>query len=318
MMPTTKPKPPMTSPPTGGAAAPRATRRSSTRHWSFLAGALLLALGSVIAGAAPAVAQTAGAVTDYASYPAPLPAGCPDGKASLVDVRFSNGRGGDTADLRQLDVGDGDTLTMSWQDFHGSCKTAGGGPAVDVTMAAYDAGSATFDPSIDQRLLPGWVTCGPSTSPCAPADGRYQLSITMPGIDVTCQVQAGAILGLPLEVVGPNGSYYNSVIRRDAKANMLIDATNFETPGCVSGTTTSVPATTTSALPSSTTTAPVADTTASTAGAPAAVSAESAELPFTGRSVGTQVWAGLLLALTGAGLVAYGVTVDRRRASARH
>jgi hypothetical protein len=47
------------------------------------------ALAAVLAGGGPAGAQSAQAITDYTTFPQPLPAGCPDGPAALLDVRAS-------------------------------------------------------------------------------------------------------------------------------------------------------------------------------------------------------------------------------------
>src|SRR5947207_1535075 len=95
-----------------------------------------LALG--LAATAPSAgAQTGQPVTDYATYPQALPAGCPDGTNALVDVSFDNGRGGTATDLRALDVRSGDTLTMSWAAFAPGCRTVAGDPAIAVSMPAY-------------------------------------------------------------------------------------------------------------------------------------------------------------------------------------
>jgi hypothetical protein len=61
---------------------------------------------------------------------------------------FSNGRGGENPDLRQLDVRNGDTVTMSWRDVDESCKTPAGAPAITVSLAVYAAAAATFDRSV--------------------------------------------------------------------------------------------------------------------------------------------------------------------------
>jgi hypothetical protein len=286
--------------------------------------------------AAPAAqAQGAGPVTDYAAYPEALPVGCPDGADVVTDVRFDNGRGATETDLRRLDVRNGDTLTMSWQDYAPGCRTPGGEPAIVISMAAYDAGTGTFDPTFDQRLLPGWTSCGPGMAPCRLTGGRYQLSLTVPGTEIACNIQTGAIIGLPLAVVGPHGSYYNSLIRGDQRPDMLIAATNFVTVPCpppsvaplVTVSPTIVPPSTVppTTVPPSTVPAAAgaAAAEASTPSPPttvtplpsSAVEAAAADrnLPTTGRNdTGPMVIALTLLGLGGAALAAERLAVRRR------
>ena len=111
----------------------------------LLAGLGVTAFGSVAtADPAPSV------ITDYANYPAPLPAGCHEGADALEGLSFSNGRGGHATDLRALDVRHGDTVTMSWTGFADGCTKPDGSPAIAVSLAVYETSSALFDPSVDE------------------------------------------------------------------------------------------------------------------------------------------------------------------------
>ena len=62
-------------------------------------------LAALLTGGGPAGAQTGAAtgqpITDYATFPQPLPAGCLGGPDALIDVVFDNGRGGHGTDLRR-------------------------------------------------------------------------------------------------------------------------------------------------------------------------------------------------------------------------
>ena len=150
----------------------------------------------------------------------------------LIDARFDNGRGGASSDLHALDVRNGDTLTLSWIDYAAGCRTPAGDPAIAVSVVAYAAEAGAFDPTIDQPLLAGWSSCGAGEAPCEPSSGRYELSVMIPDADVSCTIQSDVVVGLPLAVVGPRGSYYNSVIRNDQRANMLIADTTLTAVPC--------------------------------------------------------------------------------------
>lgn len=202
---------------------------------------LLAGVGTIatIVGAGAGIAYAASPVSDYASYPAPLPSGCPAGSSALQGLSFDNGRGDTASTLSDLDVRHGDTVTMSWTGFAEACTTGTGAPAITVSLAAYDSRTATFDPSVDQKLQPGWASCGPDASPCTTTGGRMRLSITLPGSGV-CNVQLDAVQGLPLAIVGPSGSYYSDWQRGDGTSR-LISAANFGLEPCVAASPTSAP-----------------------------------------------------------------------------
>lgn len=196
----------------------------------------VLALGGMaatagFAGAAPAPGLQP--ITDYSTYPPALPSGCPGGAAALVNVSFSNGHGATTSNLAELSIVHNDTVTMKWDDFVAGCKGADGAPLVTVGMGAYKAAGPTFDMTKDEQLLPGWVGCGPNTSPCTKVGGSYQLIFTVPGTNTACNMQIDAFLGSPLQVVGPGGSYYSNIPRVDQRPNMLVSANNFGVNNCV-------------------------------------------------------------------------------------
>ena len=194
---------------------------------------------------------TAKPVTDYSTYPAALPSLCPQGGGALTG--FDNGRGDTATALHDLDVRHGDTVTMSWTGFHSGCVAADGTPAITVGLAAYDSPTLRFDASVDQQLLDGWTACGAAGAACAKTGDRYTLSMTLPTTDV-CKVQLDAHLGLPLAVVGPNGSYYSQALRGSG-TNRLISAANFGLEPCVPPSTpTTVAAPTVTAPPETPTT----------------------------------------------------------------
>jgi LPXTG-motif cell wall-anchored protein len=192
-------------------------RKTSEKRqvWS----AARLVSGVATAGLAVGLlAGTAGAagldpITDYASYPSPLPAGCPGGETSLLGVQFDNGRGNTASDLRQLPLRSGDTLTMTWDGFAPGCE------GLAVTLAVYSTHGEQFDPHTDETLVThvSWT------------DGPNVLSLVVPsaGTDDVCYLQVDAVLGAPLAVIGPNGTYYNSVLRPDEGPNNLVSAKNF-------------------------------------------------------------------------------------------
>lgn len=278
--------------------------------------------------AMPAGAQGTGSpVGDYSSYPAPLPAGCPDGAGALTGAQFDNGRGGTETDLRRLDLRNDDTLTMTWQDYAPGCLTSAGVPNIVVSLAAYHADTAVFDPSVDQQLLPGWQACGPGMTACGKVGARYQLSMTMPSATVACNMQVEAVIGLPLAVVGPHGSYYNSLLRGDQRPNMLIAATNVTTQPCppAAAVVTEVPpsapvvesapaVSSPPAVLAETQAAPVTTAAApQQAAAPVAVEAATASLPATGRGDGPLLALGLGLVAAGCCLLLAGWHIHRGR-----
>jgi len=163
-----------------------------------------------------------GAITDYANFPADLPEDC-SATDALVDLTFTSPQG-EASDLRRLAVNPGDTITMTWTGFAPNCA------GVDVALALNQSDTDRFDIDANQTLLPGYATCGAA---CVPSDGVYTLSVTAPDNSSVCYFQIDAVLGAPLAVVGPDGSYYSSVLRRDGGPDLLVSAKNAGS-GCTS------------------------------------------------------------------------------------
>ena len=298
-------------------------------------GGLVAAAG--IAGAAPAPSGPGGLqpITEYTSYPPPLPAGCAGGSAALTGVQFTNAHGLTVGSFSELagSVTPGDTLTMTWTGFAPNCAD------VTVSLAAYDVSATTaalghFDPSVDQALLPGWTSCGGDAPACQQTDGTFSLSITVPTTDVSCIWQLDALLGRPLAVVGPSGSYYNGALR-NSDQSMQIDYLHWGTENCVPATqptttSTSTPppppdTTPTTAAPEVQPTTPTTQpteveavqvTAPATTEVPTEVLAEtvSRTLPNTGADSGLLAVVAAALLAAGAGLLAQGRRLARRSA----
>ncbi len=227
------------------------TSPSNLRHlaWALLVlGTVAVSLLAVVdfadADALPAP------ISDYGSYPAALPTGCPNGTAALVGLVFGNDAGDTNSNMRLLSFEPGDTVTMSWTGFDADCLDGSGDPAIAVSLAVYETPDGTFDATVDQTLV-DWNVCGLGAPACAQSGGWYSLTIGIPTSDV-CAMQVDAVLGLPLEVVGPSGSFYSGATRGHGP-NRLLSATNFAVDSCTTSTSTS---TTTTAATSTTAVAP--------------------------------------------------------------
>ncbi len=190
------------------------------------AAAVLLALATN--GASAATAPVPPPVTDYATYPqrdALFPPGCTvDGAGVLVGLAFT-ARGESRASLRELVLGPGDVVTMSWSGFAPGCEGIG------VSLSVKKTNTPAFEPADNQQLLRPYDYCGPGGVACSPAsDGRYQLQLAVPAREVSCNYQIDAAIGPPLEVVGPAGSYYTTGNReangKPGGPDMLISAYN--------------------------------------------------------------------------------------------
>ncbi|MFN0025943.1 MAG: hypothetical protein ACKV2O_01990 [Acidimicrobiales bacterium] len=240
-----------------------------------LAAVSVLTLAIIATTGAADAASKATPITDYANYPAALPIGCPDGSGALEDLSFSNGRGSTAWSLEELDVGHGDTVTMSWTSFHDACLDEDGKPAIMVGLAAYDTVVSGFDQNQDQKLV-AWSNCGAGADQCASTPAAMQvqtytskekppvhsLSLTLPA-GAPCNVQLDAHLGAPLQVVGPNGSFYSESLRDDNKGDRLVSAVHFTLKPCEEETTT-----TPSTTPSTTATTAASATTSTASAAP--------------------------------------------------
>jgi hypothetical protein len=294
-----------------------------------IAVAALVSAIAVVLGASAAAAQT-GPATDYGSYPPALPAGCPDVPAALEGLRWATSTGGDSTELATLGLRPGDTVTASWAAFGPGCVDADGAPRIIFSLAAYEGGATPFDPLVDQSLLAGWASCGPGVGECERSGDRYSLEVSLPSSGA-CAAQLDLVIGPPLAVVGPSGSYFSSVARNDNGPNLLIASGSPATSPCAAPVVTvpvSQPAVDVTSPPD--TTAPTAATSpvtveptpatvsAGATTAPPAVSAEAlavspAQLPVTGRDTRSTAAVAVIIAIIGAGLIA----ISLRRPVAR-
>lgn len=167
-------------------------------------------------------------IVDYANYPDGIaglvPPGC-NGTNVLEGLQFTVNGGAPNASLSAFTLAAGDNIVMTWTGFGQGCAGAG------ISLSVKEAATQVFDPLDNQQLVLPFAYCGPGGASC---DGNT-LSLTVPTLTVTCNFQIDAVIGPPLAVVGPNGSYYNSLTRGDhGKAwstaqggtNMLISANN--------------------------------------------------------------------------------------------
>jgi hypothetical protein len=124
----------------------------------------------------------------------------------------------------------GDKVTMNWTDYTPGCENLGISFAVKATQ------HPTFVAQDDQHLV-GFVFC--SGADCGTAKDWGHLSITIPPPQDACNFQLDAVIGPPLNNVGPHGSYYSNQARQAAtppKANgpnMLIGSNNGGVGKCI-------------------------------------------------------------------------------------
>jgi hypothetical protein len=181
--------------------------------------ALLGGLGAAVLPAAVAADPPVAPITDYANYPdgitpSIVPTGCNGGNV-VQDVEYTV----DSVSHPQL--GDfalqaGDTIVMTWQSFGQGCSEAG------ISLSVKHAFDNVFDKNDNQALLQPYAYCGPGGPACTEP---YSLTVTIPPVTTTCNFQVDAVLGPPLQVVGPAGSYYGDSVRGFG-TNMLISAKN--------------------------------------------------------------------------------------------
>ncbi|MDH4146770.1 MAG: hypothetical protein OEY23_16550 [Acidimicrobiia bacterium] len=184
-------------------------------------GLLLLILGfsAAVSAAAP------DPVTDYANYPAPLPAGCPD-SAGIVDGEQYTINGQTADNLASLPAPlPGSTVTMTWSSFAAGCPSDQVGIGLSVKISL----SPSFVEA-DLQHLAAFGYCGPEGPVCA---APFQISFVMPAADLVPCWQLDAHIGPPLAVVGPqpDGSFYSGVLNGSGQT-MLISAQNGGTEPC--------------------------------------------------------------------------------------
>jgi membrane-bound inhibitor of C-type lysozyme len=218
---------------------PTSSRRPGRRT---ALGLVLLVLGTLLAftGAGPlgsaANAQTANNNPDivswnaFANYPNTLPAGLnlPQGCSAtsvLQNLTFSRNGGtpvGSYADLGSMVPGD--VVTMAWTGWTPGCETL-------ITLSVKAASTPTFDPTTDQALV-DFVGCAGPNDPTCTVESGFQLQLAMP--QQLCNYQTDAVVGPPLDVIGPSGSFYSNQWRQSHQnpqvaapgPDMLISANN--------------------------------------------------------------------------------------------
>ena len=253
-----------------------------------LAGLAVTLTAVALLVASTAAGQTA-LVTDYVNYPDTPQAELPDGcdASGVTGVSFTLNGGAAVGSLSAFGpLQAGDAVTMAWQTVSGPCD------GVPVVLVVKDAPLPFFDPGVNQ----------PAVTPYAAttATGPGSVTLTLPdlsGFGHQCAYQVDAIVGLPLAVVGPDGSFYSASTRGDDRRTTLISAANGAYPECAPLEATTTTGATTTTMPSSTTTAPAStttDPTTTTSLAPAVAPAR-AEIPVTG----TRSWPVTLAGLVG-------------------
>ena len=234
------------------------------------AGALVHGALTEMAGAVPPPVIT----TDYAVYPPPaaVPAGCTGGLGGLgvlVGYRaFIDPAGVDPAriaanptafadpgptvtpfatmrSLRRFQtlIQPADRVVIRWESWATGCES------LTISFPLKATNQPFFDIADDQALVRepnGPFTfpfCNAATDPCPGPTGGFELAHVIPQLTVVCGFQLDVIIGGPLSIVGPNGSYYGNTIRQNAvnlglgtfnvnPPNMLIDSANGAMP-CV-------------------------------------------------------------------------------------
>ncbi len=189
-------------------------------------GAQLLALISAITGLLLFVTSGASQaqvppVTDYATYPPTLPAGCIDGERALVNVQFS-ANGVTTADLHTLPLQAGQTFTMSWDGFAPGCEGIG------IGLSSKVATVPVFDQTTDYWLY-AFAYCGPEAGATPCAAGPNTLTLQVPPVAQVPCYQLDTHVGPPLGQVGPTTNYYGTL---NGSQSMLISAQNGGTSSC--------------------------------------------------------------------------------------
>ncbi|MEY2431121.1 MAG: hypothetical protein QOC92_846 [Acidimicrobiaceae bacterium] len=208
-------------------------RSNTSRKVTFAVGLLCVLVAAALTTLSPSAeaATTATPITDFINYPnvptAAIPASCKvDGANVLKGVSFivnHNGTNTTGTDLSAFTLVVGDKVTMNWTDYTPGCENLGISFAVKATQ------HPTFVPQDDQHLV-SFAFC--SGTDCGTANDFGHLTITIPPKEAACNFQLDAVIGPPLNNVGPNGSYYSNASRQAAtppKAsgpNMLIAANN--------------------------------------------------------------------------------------------
>lgn len=200
-------------------------------------------------------------VTDYATYPgtpqAFLTPGCDF--SGVINPTFgfqdleTGTQMGPVNNLGLLpDLTQGDLVRMAWTDVSPACV----GSAVSFVVKV--ALGPSFDPNVDQLTGPNggysveFLVAGPG-----------EITFPMPDLarfGLGCDYQLDAIVGIPLQDVGPSGSFFSEALRIQQgkqtadNRTTVISAKNGSYPVCA------VQQTTTTTAPATTTTVPTTTT----------------------------------------------------------
>src|SRR4051794_7197773 len=174
-------------------------------------GAALVLAGLLLVATSTATAQQAlpPLVTDNANYPDTLQALLTDGCdfTGVTGTSFSLNGGAPVGNLSDLPgVQAGDIVTMSWTGVAPACVGSA------ISLAVKDAPQPFFDPGVDQPTPPGGYNVATLTA------GAGSVSLTMPDLSLfsnNCNYQLDGVVGVPLAVVGPSGSFYSAASRGD-------------------------------------------------------------------------------------------------------
>jgi hypothetical protein len=234
-------------------------RHSTTSRKVALAlGLLFTVLGAIFVSLSPSASAdteaTVPPITDYATYPQDgiFPPGCAhDGPSALVGVSYTivhNGvpRTATVLSAEQLFIGD--TVTMSWTDYAAGCEGIG------VSLAVKSTDHSTFVITDNQSLISYQYCSG--TDCGGTGTGFGNLTIHVPTKEEACNFQFDAVLGPPLQNVGPNGSYYSSASRaamgkaHPSDRNTLVGASNGGKGECIPPTATATQSCSTQGGPS--------------------------------------------------------------------
>ena len=188
-------------------------------------------------------------------------------------------------------------MVMAWTGVAPACVGSA------VSLVVKDAPQPFFDPAVDQLTAPGGYNVATLTA------GAGSVSLVLPDLfplGNSCSYQVDAIVGVPLAVVGPGGSFYSESLRGDGRRTTLVSFRNGAYSICVAQTTTSTTTTSTTTPPTSTTqppapptTQPTAPPTSTTAPAPTSTTAPAATATLAAQSAVQAAQAQRMLAATG-------------------
>jgi hypothetical protein len=190
---------------------------TSSRKTLLAVGLLLTVLGAIFVSLSPSAGAATEATVppitgpDLATYPQDgiFPNGCThDGPSILVGVNYAITHNGVTRNATVLNTEQlfiGDSVTMSWTDYAPGCEGVG------ISLAVKSTDHSDFVITDNQKLV-SYQYC--SGSDCGGNGTSFgNLTIKVPSKQDACNFQFDAVIGPPLSVVGPNGSYYTRASR---------------------------------------------------------------------------------------------------------